>query len=86
MADGQFAVMFSGKPGGGSEGMGTARRNHLIEFPAEKPCAGGIDAVSEAHGFNGHGEFADLIVGDAGCLELPPHACGVTVSVEKDFG
>jgi hypothetical protein len=86
MADGEFSVMFSGKSGGGSEGMGTARRNHLIEFPAEEPCAGGIDAVSETHGFNGHGEFADLIVGDAGCLELPPHACGVAVPVEKDFG
>jgi hypothetical protein len=86
MADGEFSVMFSGKSGGGSEGMGTARRNHLIEFPAEEPCAGGIDAVSEAHGFNGHGEFADLIVGDAGCLELPPHACGVAVPVEQDFG
>ena len=83
---GEIEGMFSGKPGGGSEGMGTARTNPLIEFPAEEPRAGGIDAVSEAHGFNGHREFADLIVSDAGCFELPPHACGVAVPVEQDFG
>lgn len=78
--------MFSGESGGGGEGKGAPRRNHLIEFPAEEPCAGGIDTVREAHGFNRQRKFADLIVGDAGCLELPPHARGVAVPMEQDLG
>jgi hypothetical protein len=83
VADWEFAVMFPGQSGCGSERVGAAGRNHLVEFPAEEPGSGGVHAVGEPHGLDGHGKFADLVVRDAGRLQLASHARSIAGAVEE---
>ncbi len=85
MADGQLAVVVRGEAGGGGEGEGAAGRDDLVEFSGEEPCGGWVDAVGEAHGFDGEGERADLRGIDACGGEAVADACGVAGAVDEDF-